>query len=62
MRDDDELCAVGVAAQKLDEAADVVVVERSLDLVQQVERARPREEEREQERDRSERLLAAREQ
>src|SRR5581483_452097 len=41
--------------------ADVRVVERGLDLVEQVERARPGEEEREQERDRAERLLAARE-
>ena len=62
VRDDDELRAVGVPAEELDEAADVRVVERGLDLVEQVERARPREEEREQERDRAERLLAAREQ
>ena len=48
-----------VAAQQLDEAADVRVVERRLDLVEEIERARPREEEREQERDRAERLLAA---
>src|SRR5581483_9968679 len=41
---------------------DVRVVERRLDLVEQVERARPREEQREQERDRAERLLAAGEQ
>ena len=59
MRDHDELGAVGVAPQELDEAADVGVVERGLDLVEEVERARLREEEREQERDRSERLLAA---
>src|SRR4051812_37060736 len=59
VRDHDELRAVRVAAQKLGEAADVRVVERGLDLVQEVERARPREEEREQERDRAERLLAA---
>ena len=57
--DDDELRAVGVAAEELDEARDVRVVERSLDLVEEVERARPREEEREEERDRAERLLAA---
>ena len=62
VRDDDELRAIGVAAQELDEARDVRVVERSLDLVQEVEGARPREEEREEERDRAERLLAAREQ
>src|SRR5581483_533992 len=59
VRDHDELRAVGVAAQELDEAADVRVVERDLDLVEEVERARPREEEREEERDRAERLLAA---
>src|SRR5947209_7736137 len=62
MRDDDELGPVGVAAQQLDEAADVRVVERRLDLVQEIERARPREEEREQERDCAEGLLAARQQ
>src|SRR3982750_1394917 len=61
MRDDDELRAVGVAAQELDEAADVRVVERGLDLVEQVERARTSQEEREQERDRTQCLLAARE-
>ncbi len=59
VRDDDELRAVRVAAQQLDEARDVRVVERSLDLVEEVERARPREEEREEERDRAERLLAS---
>ena len=60
--DDDELRAVGEAAQELDEAADVRVVQRRLDLVEQVERRRPREEDREQERDRGQRLLAAGEQ
>src|SRR5581483_6182991 len=59
MRDHDELGAAGEAAEKLDEAADVRVVERGLDLVEQVERAGPGEEQREQERDRAERLLAA---
>jgi hypothetical protein len=48
VRDHDELRAVGVAAQQLDEAADVGVVERCLDLVEEIERARPREEEREE--------------
>src|SRR5512133_697923 len=62
MRDDDELGPSGVAAKELDEAADVRVVERGLDLVQEVERTRTREEERKQERDRPERLLAAGEQ
>ena len=57
--DDDELRAVGVAPEQLDEARDVRVVERSLDLVEQVEGAGPREEEGEQERDRAQRLLAA---
>src|SRR5262249_40276024 len=57
--DDDELRPVGEAAQERDEAPDVRVVERRLDLVEQVEGARPREEEREQERDRAQRLLAA---
>src|SRR5262249_8918264 len=61
-RDDDKLRAVGVLTQQRHEAADVGVVERGLDLVEQVERARARKEEREEERDRSERLLAARQQ
>src|SRR3954471_1389090 len=60
VRDHDELRTVGVRAQELREATDVRVVERCLDLVEEVERARPREEEREQERDRAEGLLAAR--
>src|SRR5438067_13885185 len=59
VRDHDELRAVGIPAQQLDEAADVRVVQRGLDLVQEIERAGPREEEREEERDRAERLLAA---
>ena len=58
MRDDDELRAVGVAAEQLHEARDVGVVQGSLDLVEEVEGARPREEEREEERDRAERLLS----
>src|SRR4029079_13402875 len=61
-RDDDELRAVGVPAQQLDEAAGVGVVERGLAFVEQVERARTGEEEREQGRDPAEGLLAAREQ
>ena len=61
MRHDDELRTVGEAPEELDEAPDVRVVEGRLDLVEQVEGARPREEEREEERDRAERLLAARE-
>ncbi len=62
MRDHDELRPVGVRAQQLGEATDVRVVERRLDLVEEVERARPGEEEREEERDRTERLLATGEQ
>ena len=57
--DDDELGPVGVAAQELDEAADVGVVQRRLDLIEEVERARPGEEQSEEERDRAECLLAA---
>ena len=59
VRDDDELRAVGIGAEEGDEAADVRIVEGGLDLVQEVERARPGEEEREQERDRAEGPLAA---
>src|SRR4051812_4128099 len=62
MRDHDELRAIGVRAEQLREAADVRVVERRLDLVEEVERARPREEEREQECDRAQRLLPTGEQ
>ena len=51
-----------VAAHQLEEAVDVDVVERRLDLVEDVERARPREEDREHEGQRDQRLLAARQQ
>src|SRR5438874_7149779 len=61
VRDHDELGPIGVAPQQLDEAADVRVVERGFDLVQQIERAWTREEEGEEKRDRTKRLLAARE-
>jgi len=54
MRDDDELRPLGELSEQLDEAPDVRVVEGGLDLVEEVERARPREEEREQEGDRAE--------
>src|SRR5436853_4527862 len=57
---DDELGSVAVAAQQLQEAVDVGVVERGLDLVEDVERARAREEDGEQECQRDQRLLAAR--
>ncbi len=57
--DDDELRLTCVGAQQPGEAADVRVVEGSLDLVEEVEGARPGEEEREQEGDRAESLLAA---
>ena len=49
-------------AQDLQETVDVEVVERGLDLVEDVERARPGEEDGEQERERGHRLLAAGEQ
>ena len=62
MGDHDELRAVGVAAQQRQEAVEVEVVERGLDLVEDVERARAREEHGEQERERGHRLLAAGEQ
>ena len=50
------------AAQHLDEAADVGIVERRVDLVEHAERARLELEHAEHQRDRGERLLAAREQ
>ena len=59
VRDDHELGSVGIAAHELQEAVDVRVVERRLDLVEDVEGARPGEEHGEQERQRHERLLAA---
>src|SRR4051812_18712610 len=62
VRDDDELGAVAERPQHLEEAVDVEVVERGLDLVEDVERARAGEEHREQERQRGHRLLAAGEQ
>src|SRR5437870_9772407 len=57
-----QTCALPISFYLRDEAPDVRVVESGLDLVQQVEGARSREEEREQERDRPERLLSAGEQ
>ena len=62
MGDDDELGAVGEAADQLQEAVDVGVVERGLDLVEDVEGARPGEEDGEDEGERDQRLLAAGEQ
>ena len=62
VRDHDELRAVRGTAQEREEAVDVEVVERRLDLVEDVERARPGEEDGEQEGERSQRLLAAGEQ
>ena len=58
MGDDDELGLARVRAQQLEEPVDVEVVERRLDLVEDVERARTGEEHREQERERGHRLLA----
>ncbi len=60
--DDDELGAVGEAADQLQEAVDVGVVERSLDLVEDVEGAGPGEEDGEDEGQRDQRLLTAGEQ
>jgi hypothetical protein len=59
MRNHDELRAFAVLPQQRDKAPDIRVVERRLDLVEQIERTGAREEEREEERDRAERLLAA---
>ena len=44
MGDDYELGAVCIAPKKLDEAGDVRVVERRLDLVEEIEGARLRQE------------------
>src|SRR5204863_4256823 len=49
VRDDDELGALRVAAQQAEEAVDVEVVERRLDLVEDVEGTRARQEDAEQE-------------
>ncbi len=57
--DHDELRAIGVAAQQRQEAIEVEVVERRLDLVEDVEGAGPRKEDREQEGERRHRLLTA---
>ncbi len=47
------------APDEFQEAVDVAIVERGLDLVEDVERARPGEEDGKQECQRDERLLAA---
>ena len=60
--DDHELGAVGEAADELQEAVDVGVVERRLDLVEDVEGRGPGEEDAEDEGERDQRLLAAGEQ
>src|SRR5437868_3227345 len=62
--EDDRDCSVpeisvGELAHQLQEAVDVQVVERRLDLVEDVEGARARKEDREHERQRDQRLLAA---
>src|SRR5262245_22312889 len=59
--DDHELGAVGEPPDELQEAVDVGVVKRRLDLVEDVEGAGPGEEDSEDEGERDERLLAARE-
>jgi len=55
-----ELRTVGIAAQQRQEAVEVEVVQRGLDLVEKVERTGPRQEHGEQEGQRRHRLLAAR--
>jgi hypothetical protein len=62
VRDHDELAVVAVLAQQRDQAIDVDVVERGLGLVEDVERARLREEDAEEEGQRDERALSAGEQ
>ena len=62
VRDEDELGVLLHAAQHLHEPADVRLVERRVDLVEQAERARLVLEQPEHQRDRRERLLAAGEQ
>src|SRR3954453_6083217 len=57
--DDDELGPIGEAADQLQEAVDVGVVEGGLDLVEDVEGAGPGEEDGEDECQRHQRLLAA---
>src|SRR5438094_903423 len=62
VRDDDELRVLLHAAEHLDEAADVGIVERRIDLVEEAEGARLVLEHAEHQRDGGQRLLAAREQ
>src|SRR5207253_687614 len=54
----DELRALAMAAQQREEPVEVEIVERGLDLVEDVEGARAREEHSEQEREGRHRLLA----
>jgi len=60
VRDDHELRLVAEAPEHVEEAVDVGIVERRVDLVEQAERRRLDEVDREQQRDRGERALAAR--
>ena len=62
VRDDDELAALAQVLEDAEQTAEVRVVERRLDLVHDVERARPGLEDRDQQRDGGQRALAAREQ
>ena len=62
VRDDDELRAVAQLLEEGDEAAEVGVVERRLDLVHDVEGRGPRLEDRDEQRHRDERALATGEQ
>src|SRR5438552_7875474 len=58
MCDHDELRTLAMAPQQREEPVEVEIVERRPDLVEDVEGARAREEDREQERERRHRLLA----
>src|SRR6185436_15853454 len=62
VRDEDELRMLRHLADHLGEAADVRVVERRVDLVENAERRRIDEEQREDQADGDQRLLAARQQ
>ena len=62
MGDDDELRPLRIRAEQVEETIDVEVIERRLDLVEDVEGARAREEHGEEERERGHRLLPTGEQ
>src|SRR5207253_6753505 len=60
VRDDDELRAVGELAERLGEAADVALVERRVDLVEDAKRRRPHAQDSEEQRRGRKRALATR--